>query len=455
MKGKNGESATDVVESLGRALTDILASKPKLEAAEDDDFGLIEARRDALRSWDEALELYTIVDRDAWSKEDVEAVEAEFGRVHTLISPFDDADLEAPRIEKRNVIIDGDEILVQRVPKAKEESCCFTRIGFRNTTSYPIEIRVSGRDGEQESARLRRRQTKRVRKIDGRKRTIPGGLGRCVTIEARARYPFGWGEFHSLRLCCDEEPLPQVGEELQLRRPVNERHSTRFGGIVLTELTILQPCPETDSGESTTAGGQALSGITGIPGLDVDGDRHYGAHTVMRFIPTNCRALAFVQGVKRKTTVQRPGATEHRDMPGMSTPGDQLKLDIRRGDRTPAYPHTKPLPNGGLEMRDYPGVENPWGRFDLDGVRHRLPPGTEMIVRWTFRTWVVCLAPAPVHVLGRFDWTVKLTLTIGRGAGDTNGRIEGTRPQFNDDPDLDNYRRVVREAPRPAGFLPP
>ena len=454
-------------EEVIKALVQSLAAADKAEVLlteADDVFERDEILREGLGDWDEALALYTAADQSEWSDADKQAVEDELGRttaiVHSLVA---EQERLPPILSDRKVALDDEDILLQQAPDEKndeeEHSCCFTRLRFRNRTEWRVEIRVSGENNQQDSHVFRSGVSRSLRNIDGKGRTIPGGLGRCVTIEARARYRNGWGNYHSMRLCCDDDPLPAIGEELWLSRPVNENHRVRFRGIELLAREALSPCPETRTGGGTGSTGTASSGITGIPGLKV-GERsyHYGAHAIMRFVPTNCRRFCFVQGVKQVTKAKYPRATEFRVMPGLSSPGttnpgDRWMLDVRDQDRTPCYPHTKPLPGGGLEMRDYPGVENPFGRFQLNGKRAKFPSGTELEVTWTFRTWVVCLDPQ-VHLLGRFDWKVVLKLTVGRDYRDTTGRVQMTPPNWSETTDLDEYRRIAGQARETAGFIP-
>lgn len=464
---KSDEFSAVRPEEIIKALDQSLAAADKAEALladADDVFRQDEILREGLADWDEALTLYTAADQSEWSDADKQAVEDELGRTTAIVHALVSAQEQLPPIlADRKVAFDDEDILLQQAPDAEadeaEHSCCFTRLRFRNRTEWRVEIRVSGEDGQQESHVFRPGERESVRKIDGKGRTIPGGMGRCVTIEARARYREGWGEYHSMRLCCDDDPLPAIGEELWLSRPVNENHRTRFRGIQLLAREALSPCPETQTGGGTGRTGTAHSGITGIPGLEVGRRRyHYGAHAVMRFVPTKCRRFCFVQGKKRMTKAKYPGAADFRVMPGMSTPGtsspgDRWMLDTRDQDRTPCYPHTRPLPGGGMEMRDYPGVENPFGRFRLDGDLVRLPRGTELEVTWTFRTWVVCLAPR-VHLLGQFDWNMVLKLTIGRNHRDTTGKVEMTPPNWSETTDLDEYRGVAGQARETAGFIP-
>lgn len=463
-RGQSSGAGPDaIVAALRSALVPANRARALLAEAGGDPFRSHDILAEGLAAWDEALTLYTAADRAEWSEAETVAVEAEFGRSSALVHDLLAAQRDLPLIlEGQRVAIRDDEIFLQHAPEeAHEDSCCFTRIRFRNRTGRRVEIRVTGRGGaEQESQVFAPGEADSIKRLDGKGRIVPGGLGRCVTIEARAHYPFGWGEYHSTRLCCDDEPLPQVGSELPLTRPVNERHSTRLAGIELLELLALSPCPETLEGSGTGSTGTASSGITGIPGLQVERQRwHFGAHVRIGFVPNGCKRFCFVQAVKRLASAKMPGAADFRVMPGMSTPGttapgDRWKLDVRKGDRTPCYPHTRPIDGGGLEMRDYPGVENPFGRFELDGKLVRLDAGTELKVVWTFRTWVVCLDPPPPHLLGQFDWAVELTLTIGRNRNDTTGRVDMTPPRWSDTSDVDEYRSVAGQAQEPAGFLP-
>ena len=451
-----------IISALGESLDGVYFAEEQLRQADFDPFEHAEFLAKGLAQFDDALELYRAADRDSWKEDAAQAVDDEFARVSAIAANVIEAQEALPEIlTDRKVIIEDDGILLQSAPAAKQETtCCFTSIRFRNNTQFPIEIRVTGEDGTTESDRFSKGQRKTVRKVDGRNRKIPGGLGRCVTIEARARYREGWGEWHSTRICCDDENLPREGADLPLTRPVNERHSTRFAGVQLVAIKSLSPCPEMRAGGGAGSTGTASSGITSIPGLEVDDHKHhFGAHTVLRFVPNGCRRFCFVQGVKRVTKVKYPGTQDFKVMTGLSTagtnePGDRWILDIRDKDRTPCYPHTSPLLGGGLEMRDFPGVENPYGRFKLDGQLVRFPPRTVLQISWTFKTWIVCLDPAPVSLLGKFDWGLELTLNVGRSRRDTNGKVTMTPPQFSDQVDVDEYKRVAGQARDSAGFLP-
>ena len=207
----------------------------------------------------------------------------------------------------------------------------------------------------------------------------------------------------------------------------------------------------------TSTAGTPSSGITSIPGLDIGGGNvYFGAHARIRFVPNagGCGDFCFVQGKIRKVRLKQPGQPAFSDARMLST-GDLYSLDIEKGGQTPCYPHVSDLPGGGKEMRDYPGVKNPWGSVQADGMDTRgLPDGTEMEVNWTFRTWVVCLNPRPTSILGYFDWSVALTLVVRRNRGATTGQVVMTRPRWSNNQDAENYRRIIREAPQHQGFAP-
>jgi hypothetical protein len=111
---------------------------------------------------------------------------------------------------------------------------------------------------------------------------------------------------------------------------------------------------------------------------------------------------------------------------------------------------------GWRQIRDFPGIRDPWRGFDLeDGKPVSVKPGTTVVIRWTLRTWVVCLDPPGPKLLGHFDWTQRVTVTVGHGPQDTKCTVDPGDATW-DEADLDpsGYAKVAADVPNGSSYLP-
>ncbi len=466
-----------LIEAFENAVDKGLAERPAVKKAIDDPFVYIPCLEEALSAYGIAMSKFISVEIQDWNDGQVAAIREAQNLARHLLGDLLDLQNKAPLLlRKQDILVDREgEIFRQEVPEdgavvgGEPPPCCFTKISFKNIHDATIKVGARHESGALVSAEIKKNKTKALSWTDDDRQPIPGALGHCVTLEVQEKQGGGWGPVLSLRLCCehgdDGDVTPRRGQRLTVSgpAPAGEAGATvlppRLTALEIKSVVIADPCPsgETGSAGSSTSG-TPDSEIRNLPGTQVDRrDYVFGAHARIRFTPTEngCREFCFVQGKIRKTRLKFPGATDFREANMLST-GDAYELDVERGARIPCYPHVSELPGGGKEMRDYPTVKNPWGQVTVDGqASGGLPDGTEMEVIWTFRTWVVCLNPRPVSVLGYFDWSVTMNLIVRQPPARTTGQISSRKPVWRNDQDLDNYRRVAGEAAQSAGFLPP
>jgi len=67
----------------------------------------------------------------------------------------------------------------------------------------------------------------------------------------------------------------------------------------------------------------------------------------------------------------------------------------------------------------------------------------------------VCIFPRPTAILGYFDRTVELELTVRRRRGATTGQVTMTRPRWSNRNHVAGYRNMLPNTPRNRPFLPP
>ncbi len=434
----------------------------------------------ALAPYHSVLADFFVADTDKWDEQDRDNLLAAQALAEHQLEDLLKLDEEAPDIlADQTIMIENDGTIIRKEePDGKDGGrvkapahCCFTRLRLKNIHNRKIKVTARHESGAAISTEIGRGKKRPLHWTDGRGNSIPGAIGRCVDLEVQEKVRGRLGPTFKLRLCCEHDAQgavkPKVGDRLTLTGPApppppgggTAVRPPSIRALEIVEIKVADPCPQGQSGSAGTAtAGTASSGITAIPGLDIGGgNTYYGAHTRMRFVPRagGCQKFCFIQGKIRKVRLKLPRQRVFRDARQLST-GDKFVLDVEKNAKSPCYPHVSPLPGGGLEMRDYPGVRNPQGRVSTDGIKTgRLPDGTQMEIKWTFRTWVVCIVPQRTAILGYFDWTVELELTVRRRRGATTGRVIMTRPRWSNRKDAAGYRDMLPNTPRNRPFLPP
>jgi hypothetical protein len=484
-------SPAELIAAFAAAVDHALMLAPGIRRDWRDPFAHAAALDEALGPYRAAMGAFTLATGEGWSDDDLDAVwNAQAMAEHQLAGLLELAS-KAPRVlGERLVAIERDGgVLFQEQPgdgpgpaaggggAGAPADCCFTLIKFKNVHSAKVRVTARHADGATTSEEFDAGAEHTLHWSARGSPAVPGALGHCVDLELQAKEGNGWGEVLRLRLCCEHDAqggvTPKKGDKLTLTGdappppPGDGPHTLtrppRLQALEITQIECADPCPETQSGSAGNASaGEASSGISKLPGARVARDYwHYGVWVRLRFRPDGCRNFCFVQGVKRKAWLKGSATGTYQPRVGMSTRngGTVFVLDVVDKDGTPCYPHVSEIDGGGKELRDFPGVKNPFGTLGLDGVdKGPLPAGSVLKVQWTFRTWVVCTNPAPVAVLGRFDWGFTVEITVGRNAAGTTVVFTPeppAQPAWSDDPDLDTYRRVAREAKNNAGFLPP
>lgn len=490
MKGGDaaGVSPGELIAAFAAAVDHALANRAAIRPDWRDAFEHVAALDGALAPYRAAMDAFMLATGKGWSEDDEEAVWNAQGMAAHQLAGLLDLSKEAPRVlGERLVAIERDGgVLLQEAPEdgpaagggaaGAPAHCCFTAIRFKNIHQRKVRVSARHADGASTGKEFKPNEQHTLSWSARGSPPVPGALGHCIDLELQVRQGNGWGEVLKLRLCCEHDAqggvTPKRGDKLTLLGdppppPPPGGTATRQARLEALEITAVEcadPCPETTSGQAgPAAAGVAESGISKLPGPRIERDYwHYGVWTRLRFKPAagGCRDFCFVQAVKRKASFKGKPSGTYEPRLAMSTRGggEVFVLDVPQGQQTPCYPHVSAI-DGGKEMRDFPGVKNPFGALGLDGNElGALPVGGVLKVEWTFRTWVVCTNPAPPGVLGRFDWAFTVEITIGKDAAATTVTFTPdplAQPGWSDDKDLDTYRRIAREAPNNAGFLPP
>jgi len=470
----------ELAEQFDRALAFAAEVRKQLVSHSSDRFAYAAMLETALAPFDEACarlhtEIEVVADRAKPS-----AAEAAWLRASHVLAPLlEERDLGPRLLRNRDVLVDRDgTLLLDRdemptdgpTPRKQPPGCCFTWIQFRNITDKRLRLTLTHENGSRKRRIFAPGETRTANYREGADDTIdddgtpvpgqgpviPGGMGHCVTITAEVSDGNEWRQIVSQRLCCDDQPPPGPGTMIEDIRSVggSPEHFARTRAFQIVDLRIERPCPNlAPSAPTPGQHGTADSQSSRSNGVETEPGKHlYGAGCWLRFIPRDCRSFCFVQGVKRRVFIQRPGQPE-RQAPLLGTAGNDFKLDIRKRDRTPCYPYVSDIEGGGKVLRDNPGVSNPWGSVLIEGKDGgSYPEGTVLKIEWTFRTWVVCL-DGPPRMLGHFDWSMKVVITIGRGAADTRAEITPPSPTWSDDPDKAGYNKVAGQAPDHGGFI--
>ena len=272
--------------------------------------------------------------------------------------------------------------------------CCFTSITFKSTGNKKTTVTVTNATGAISTHEFKKKDEEAVARMGPKDAPMPGGLGRCVTISITQppRAAETW------TLCCDQEGLC---------KGLSLRHSTAGGGgtvevfnpLDVAGYEVADPCIDETPGTGQSDRGQAASGIKPMEGVKHADRTRWGAACRLRFTTKNCRKLGFVQAKKRRVLVKRPGA---KNWSNLQPPDDRYRLNIEAGATTPLYPYTADVTDG-LEMTDTPGIDDPWGKFTVDGKEHQLPKGSKLQIVWEFKAWVICMDNnPPVTILGHF-----------------------------------------------------
>ncbi|MGE5723105.1 MAG: hypothetical protein ACM3YM_11660 [Sphingomonadales bacterium] len=465
----------EIAQQFDRALAIAADARRKLAESRSNPFEYAAARDAALAPFDAACARLHGEFEAARGAEWESAAAAAWLRASHVLQPLLSERENGPRLlTGRTVLVerDGGLLLDLEGPASAPEGrvppdCCITSILLRNITGVRTRLTLTHENGATKTAEFAPDQ---VRRVTFRERAgddeddrpvgppIPGGMGHCVTIKVEVRDGARWVQVMTKRLCCDDQPPLRDGSVIEEVRSVggSPEHFARYSAFRIVHIDIARPCPNlAPAAPAQSTHGTADSQASHFEGHETEpGKYQYGAGCWLRFIPDGCRSFCFVQGVRRRVFIRPPGGKE-KAAPLLGTPGNDLKLDIRPGDRTPCYPHTSDIAGGGKVLRDFPGVSNPWAPVQIDGKSAgRLASGTQLRIEWTFRTWVVCL-DGPVHVLGHFDWTMQVDIRIGDGRNDTTARITPPSPVWSDDPDRGGYNKVAGQAPEHGGFHAP
>ena len=331
-------------------------------------------------------------------------------------------------------------------------NCCYTYLQFKNICRRKIKIMLVDDQEKVIQEKILNPREKTFLSFKEGRRTVPGGLGYCIKIKVitftrndATPLPKTW------KLCCDK-PNGQRGAVISYQAPRENRNQRQGDSVaqapVMQLIKILRvktvsPCPvEKNLGAASSPDGIPYAQVKLLNGLKV-GPRKwtYGAGTILRFFSTSCRDLKFVQGVNREVYYVPKKGDAPKPMAGYSHPKGKKnwKLDVNRGAKTPFYPYTKTLPGGGIGMVDYPGIDKPWNTFKLEEKSQVNPKGSKMIIRWRFRTWVICLKPGP-KILGHFNWNVTVEFNL---RPKFKGKVIATRPTWSKRPDIKGYHEVL------------
>ena len=74
-----------------------------------------------------------------------------------------------------------------------------------------------------------------------------------------------------------------------------------------------------------------------------------------------------------------------------------------------------------------------------------------LLVIWHFKSWVICADTVPPTILGHYEWSVQLEITVGKGESDTTATVTHTGPEWTDAPDKNDYNHVVDQTPGGGG----
>jgi hypothetical protein len=471
-----------VAEQFNKAIASAADARAALDEARGDPFAYVRLLATVLAPFDEACaNFHMTVDLPPDRAEPTQA-EAAWLRASHVLEPLLDEREHGPLILTDQTVLlekDGGILLQEQpaitdgpVPAGAPEDCCITSMVLTNLTGKRARLTLTHENGVQKGHVFDPGKTHTVtfrelaagqadEEADDARTTgdpIPGGMGHCVTVSIQHRVGNRWVERVSKRICCDDNPHPQDGDIISEVRSLGgaPEHFSREPVFRIDRIAIERPCPNLPPAPPTT-GQRGTAGSQGFKyeGTMKGGKHFYGAGCYLLFQPTNCRNFCFVQGKKRTAFLKRPGTTTEKKLDGLCTPGDDFKLDQKEGFDEPCYPFVQPTPAGGKVMRDGPGISEPWAPMKIDGLNAgSFPRGSILRIEWTFRTWVVCLDGDPV-VLGHFDWSMTVIITIGRGPRDTTAQITPPDPKWRDDPDKDGYNKVAGQAQKHDGFIAP
>jgi hypothetical protein len=90
-------------------------------------------------------------------------------------------------------------------------------------------------------------------------------------------------------------------------------------------------------------------------------------------------------------------------------------------------------------------------QINIDDKQVHLGKGAILLVVWQFKTWVICMDSHPYTILGHFEWSATVQITIGDNANDTTGTAKPTNPEWKDGPDKADYNHVVSQTPSGGG----
>jgi hypothetical protein len=407
-----------------------------------------------------------------------------YERATTALSDELDRAAKAPvLLRDQTVLLDQGEVLRQEGPGvappaqgAAAPPCCMTYILLENVSGEDLHVVATNSEGIR-----RERDFDKGRKIhrvwkkwveegddddEGAKAkggVIEGGLGRCVTLLVQIIGTDGSGKKtyqpdppYRFEICCND-PKMVKGAVLDRPEPPQDPahpHSVSPAPLLkIGEIVGLSPCPERTKGTATTGSTTTGWGVGPLIGVKrIDGRYFYGVAARFYAHSTDCRSARFVQGVKRTVEAKYPGKKDFERVDGMSD--SKMRADIKKGASTPEYP-SRETQDGGREINDGPGVVNPWdGAVNIDEKSKPFPAGTELRITWVYRTWVVCLDSHPVVILGHFDWTVVLHVTVGSDRATTSGHADKVTPTWTDDPDKAGYEAAAGQPPDSSAFLP-
>lgn len=331
-----------------------------------------------------------------------------------------------------------------RPRRGDAQPCCMTLIRFRNLLAVPARVTASGALGTTATRVFRPGERRALRRTEQREGqdddaadgaggggiTIPGGLGRCVTVKVEIQNGLGeWVEIMSREVCCDTHAVGDILRTTPPPPPPGATTRERESPVLeIIALVAERPCPE-GRAQLAPNGGWGHE-FRESPSLDVPGKGHFiGAHVFLLYVPpAACRQFCFIQAVKR--TVKLDG----RDIASRDWRLDLLPGQARRPG---CYAYQRDRPEGGRLLNDSPGLVNPWGAIRLeDGRVIRPRPGQRIVATWEFRTWAVCLRPP--SILGQFSWTLRVDVVVPAGPPPQGGQIPGvdidlTGPEFKTD----------------------
>ncbi len=378
----------------------------------------------------------------------------------------------------QTILLDDGEVLHEDAPStpapAAAQTCCITYIKLENLYDGDLHVVAINNEG------LRRERDftkgKRIRKIwkkpvaqddddEGAKAqsgVIDGGLGRCLTllvqivaVDNKGKRTYQPDPPYKFEICCDDSRMVAGAALNRPEPPQDHPHSVSPVPLLkITEIVSLVPCPGETEGDGTSDHATVGSGVKRLNGVKrIDGKIFYGVWARFQVRSTTCDNVRFVQGVRRTVEAKYLNKNDFERVEALSR-DDRYHVDVPAGNRTPEYP-SSPLEGGGREMNDGPGVTNPWdGATQIDDKKKPFPPGTQLRITCVFRTWAVCLDTNPATILGRFDWTVVLHVTVGADEKSTSGTADPVKPAWSDDPDKAGYEGVAGQATDSSGFLP-